>query len=234
MVGGIGFTNNGATVDFIVRASTFAIAGPSGSKSTPFTVVTEPITVNGQLVPAGTYMTDTYIQNGSITNAKIGNAAVDTLQIMGNAVIVPRLQETPGLFTTNVPKSEFEINALSIDAMGGSIVVSFGFERMVCTNYGLSTGAVVILRVRRGTLILKEYRFSSKQFVSGVFSTSDGVFLRYGTEFVVNNISLPVFSDTPPPGEHTYSVTLESSGVNEDFIIANITNRTLYLMGARR
>jgi hypothetical protein len=47
----------------------------------PFIVRTTPITINGVDVPVGVYMTDGYIQNGTITNAKIANLAVDDAKI---------------------------------------------------------------------------------------------------------------------------------------------------------
>lgn len=79
VIGGIGFTNDGATVDFVVRASTFAIAGSSGSASTPFTVVPNDIVIDGVNIPAGTYLERAFIRRASI----------DTLDIKGNAVTVP-------------------------------------------------------------------------------------------------------------------------------------------------
>lgn len=47
----------------------------------PFIVQTAPTTINGVAVPAGVYMRDAYIQNGTITNAKIANLAVDDAKI---------------------------------------------------------------------------------------------------------------------------------------------------------
>ena len=94
----------GRTADFAVNADKFYIAPPTGSSkgSTPFSVQTTAQTINGVRVPAGTYINDAFIKNGSIANAhiangaittaKIGNAQVDTLQIKGDAVIAPRAQ----------------------------------------------------------------------------------------------------------------------------------------------
>lgn len=74
----------GASSTFAVRADSFYIASPSGpgiSPTMPFIVRTTPITINGVDVPVGVYMTDGYIQNGTITNAKIANLAVDDAKI---------------------------------------------------------------------------------------------------------------------------------------------------------
>ena len=77
--------NNGApTSDFAVRADRFYISSPSGpgiAPSMPFIVQTTPTTINGVAVPVGVYMRDAFIQNGTITNAKIANLAVDSAKI---------------------------------------------------------------------------------------------------------------------------------------------------------
>jgi hypothetical protein len=74
----------GATSTFAVRADSFYIASPSGPGITPtmpFIVRTAETEIGGQTVPAGVYITDGYIQNGTITNAKIANLAVDSAKI---------------------------------------------------------------------------------------------------------------------------------------------------------
>jgi hypothetical protein len=74
----------GATSTFAVRADSFYIASPSGPGITPtmpFIVRTAETEIGGQTVPAGVYITDGYIQNGTITNAKIADLAVDSAKI---------------------------------------------------------------------------------------------------------------------------------------------------------
>ena len=88
---GLASTANNATPfsEFVVRADNFAIASPSGPGVTPakpFIVRTTPTTINGVAVPAGVYMTDTFVQNGTITNAKIANLAVDNAKIANVSV----------------------------------------------------------------------------------------------------------------------------------------------------
>jgi len=77
--------NNAApTSSFIVRADNFLIgnpAGPSIVPATPFIVRTTATTIGGVSVPAGVYITDAFIQNGTISSAKIANLAVDNAKI---------------------------------------------------------------------------------------------------------------------------------------------------------
>ncbi|WP_208599984.1 phage tail tip fiber protein, partial [Duganella phyllosphaerae] len=62
-------------IDFGVRASGFFIAGPAGSgvpSAIPFIVRTTETVIGGVTIPIGVYIADAFIQNASITNAKIG------------------------------------------------------------------------------------------------------------------------------------------------------------------
>ena len=84
------------TSEFIVRADAFAIASPSGPgivPAEPFFVRTTPTTLNGVSVPAGVYIKDAFIQNGSIVNAMIGNAAIDTAQIADAAIETAKIAD---------------------------------------------------------------------------------------------------------------------------------------------
>ena len=83
---GLASTANNATATstFAVRADSFYIASPSGPGITPtmpFIVRTSATTIGGVEVPVGVYITDGYIQNGTITNAKIADLAVDNAKI---------------------------------------------------------------------------------------------------------------------------------------------------------
>jgi hypothetical protein len=83
---GLASTANNATPfsDFAIRADKFYIANPAGpgvAPAMPFIVRTTATTIGGVNVPVGVYMNDAFIQNGTITNAKIANLAVDNAKI---------------------------------------------------------------------------------------------------------------------------------------------------------
>jgi len=83
---GLVSTANNATPysDFIISADKFSIASPAGPTITPiipFVVNTTPQTINGVEVPVGIYMDAAYIKNGTITDVKIGTAAITNAKI---------------------------------------------------------------------------------------------------------------------------------------------------------
>jgi len=59
----------------------------------PFFQLDAATVINGETVPAGTYIKQAMIFNGSITNAKIGNAAVDTAEIADAAVATAKIND---------------------------------------------------------------------------------------------------------------------------------------------
>jgi hypothetical protein len=83
---GLASTANNSTPfsEFVIRADSFSVASPSGPGITPivpFVVNTTEQTINGVTVPPGVYMDAAFIKNGTITNAKIGDAAIDNAKI---------------------------------------------------------------------------------------------------------------------------------------------------------
>ena len=82
-ISGIGLASDNNVSDFAIRADKFYIAPPEGTSKgdSPFMVLTSSQTINGTVVPAGTYIKSAYIHNGSIDSAKIANAAITNAKI---------------------------------------------------------------------------------------------------------------------------------------------------------
>lgn len=83
------------TSSFIIRADKFAIGSPSGPSITPkvpFIVYATPrVAPDGvTTIPAGVYIDQAVIGNGTIGSAQIGVATIDTLKIGNEAVFVAR------------------------------------------------------------------------------------------------------------------------------------------------
>ena len=266
IVSGIGLASSNGVSDFAVRANKFYVASPTGTTKTPlFSVLTTTTTVGGVSVPAGVYLSSAYIQNGSIANAqiangaittakigdaqisnahiangaittaKIGTAQIDTLQIAGEAVIVPRLQYSPSFEFRAIDREEV-INSVTIDTKGGAVSISFGFDGLSFQARNIhSNDGVVILRIKRGDTVLRLKGFPiNVNKTDGNGKTQAGVG-EYG------QVIFLTFLDTPPAGDQTYIVTLESRRLNDGIGYPTpsaypviIKERTLHIMGVKR
>ena len=129
--------------------------GAIAQATSPFIVRTTPATINGQSVPAGVYLRDAFIQNGTITNAKIANLAVDNAKIANldaskinvgflsaDRIQVGSLDAKIATITNaqiqNLDASKINagtINAVKITAGGG---VQLGQDVVSGGHYGLS------------------------------------------------------------------------------------------------
>lgn len=236
VVGGLEIENDGRTVDFIIRASNFTIAAIGGSSATPFTQTTEVQYINGQRVPIGSYMDAAFIMNGSMTTAKIGHAQIDTLQLAGEAVIIPRVQFTESVFKFYTIDTEEVINSITIDAQGGGVSISFGFESLYARAGGNNSGDYgrVILRIKRGNTVLRTLSLTYKGYINPNSRNPKAYFRE-------SFITLPTILDNPPSGVQTYTLTLESRGLNSGKSSADaalfpveITARSLHIIGAKR
>ena len=83
-VSGFGLASSNTQSDFAIRADKFYIAPPEGTSKgvSPFMVLTSSQTINGTVVPAGTYIQSAYIHNGSIDVAKINKASITSLSAL--------------------------------------------------------------------------------------------------------------------------------------------------------
>ncbi len=85
-VSGFGLASTNTASAFAIRADRFYISPPATGGGTateisPFIVQASATTINGVNVPAGVYMDTAFIRDGTITNVKIGNAAIDDAKI---------------------------------------------------------------------------------------------------------------------------------------------------------
>ncbi|ELA08718.1 phage-related protein, tail component [Moraxella macacae 0408225] len=186
------------------------------------------------------------IQDGAITTAKIGIAQVDTLQIKGEAVVVPRLQYSPQEFAFYTIDTEEEINRVSLDARGGAVSIQFTFEKLTARSGGNNDGSngVVIIRIKRNDTTLRVIRMEGHM-------ATDTITTGYGDNRHISThpykqldyefITLATLIDKPPQGEQIYTVTLESRGLNSGKSSSDralypvvITARSFQLLGVRR
>jgi len=146
--------------EFIVNADRFAIMRGGSNitpASVPFIVQASATTINGVAVPAGVYMTDAFIRNGSIINAKIADAAIDNAKIANlsadkinaGTISTSRLNiDGSTLSSLNGVLQVNELNANKITAgtlsssrlfLDGVTIDTDGSGRVIIKNLGVDT-----------------------------------------------------------------------------------------------
>jgi len=155
--------NNGAAIsEFYVRADRFAIGAPGVPRATnpdgsfqaaaqaeiPFVVFTTPTVIDGKTVLPGVYMRRTFIHDGAIVNAMIGNAAVNTIEIAGNAVTVPVSANQSGTVTLSPTWQTVVSASITYDAASvppNTVIIANGYTSAVAgSNYHSVLGRIVI------------------------------------------------------------------------------------------
>lgn len=126
-----------ATGDLWYQPSTELIRTWTGStwgaftQTLPFVVNSTPQTINGVSVPAGVYMDAAFIKNGTITNAKIGDAAIDDAKIVDATISAAKIQDAA---ITNAKIEDAAITDAKIDDAA-------------ITNAKIGTAAVTTLKI---------------------------------------------------------------------------------------
>ena len=161
--------NNTSSTNIIFEADQFALRsssasnanadGGSGNKYTPFIVRTTAGTVNGITVPAGVYIKDGWIQEGSITNAKIADATIQNAKI------------------SDLNASKITAGTMSADRINGGVIQSLDLSTGGATTINganITTGTVSANRI--DTAILR-----ATDVGSGGSTTIDGARITTGT-----------------------------------------------------
>lgn len=242
-ISGFGLMSSATQSDFAINADKFWIAPPTGTSKgkSPFMVLTSPQTINGTVVPAGTYMQAAFIHNGSIdtahirdaaiksaqidnlavTSAKIGDAQVDTLKIKKDSVIVPRVQT----FSGNVDligsdaATGYTFGSISLDPEGGNVSIQVTFARVgLIRGIGGSSinGAIVFEVLRDGSTVV------------GSFSRN------VDADTYFDMATIPTMVDSNISGTHTYSVRVRHNSTRGNTTLYFREDRSIHVMGAKR
>jgi|GEM_PF-6697679 len=210
VVGGLGVVNDGRTVDFIVRASTFAIQGQSGSKSVPFVSYPDGTVIDGVPIPAGNYLEDTYIRRASI----------DTLDIKGNAVTVPVSAFTEASIA--IGTNYTTIQSLAVPADMGHTMLNFN---AIFNFPDYARKQSILCRIVKGGLVIAdniEVFFSEARSASRATTAYDAIGHNHGGSFqttiYVNgqsiNVGGPVTIGYATTGSHSHNIDVANDNRN--------------------
>ena len=176
---GLASTLSGATPtsEFIVRSDVFAIANPAGpgiAPAEPFIVRTTPTTINGVSVPAGVYMTDTFIQNGTIANAKIGNLAVDSAKLSSLAVTEAKIGNlavtTAKIADANITTAKIKDANITTAKIGTAAVTDAKIGNLAVTNAKIADAAVTNAKI--GNLAVTTAKIADANITSTKIGTA--------------------------------------------------------------
>jgi predicted phage tail protein len=217
---GVGLDNSAGAVQsrFIVNADQFSVLNGSADLNNGGTV-TSPFIISGGQV----FISSLFVQNASITNAKIADAAitnakiadaqitaakigvaeVDTLRIRGNAVTVPVSATTPGTTGGAGVNAWQAIIAVAVTMdQGGVIQANFG-----CTQFFGNGVKLYSFRMLINGQVMSDF--------GGVWSWING---------------FPNVSSSINVGPGTFVIQVDWWGDSS----IQISNKTLFAMGAKR
>lgn len=94
----------------------------------PFVVQATPTTINGVAVPAGIYASDLYVRNGTITNLKIANAAIDDAKIVNLSAtkLTTGTLDAARIAANSITAGLIDARGLSIKDAAGNVILSSG------------------------------------------------------------------------------------------------------------
>lgn len=216
------FVNNGNIPgDFNSTAGTLATTAPDvdllvdllGVVSGPIVEVTVPYTLNGVLVPTGTYIRDAWIQNGTISNAKIGLLAVDTANIANLAVSEAKIDN---LAVSEAKIANLAVTSAKIDnaAITTAKIGDLQVDTIKITGNAVSqtafaeaynaTSTGVTITARNGTVIIWATFYPNSISARWYYIKRNGTAIK---SLYISVVTSPVFmvADTPGSGAFTYT-----------------------------
>jgi len=203
---GLANTDNGAgniTSEFIVNADRFAImrgGSNSAAATVPFAVQASATTINGESVAAGVYMADTFIKNGSIESAKIGN--LNATKITSGFINADRIE------TDSIEASKLKIdNNVFTQNSNGDLLLQTGNATRGVKFENLSNDAVgvIAMATQSGNLTMSNQSYYPHSFTASTPYSEYTLTDDYGTSSTT--YTLPLILTLTIPAE-----TLQESG----------------------
>ncbi|MFM9424333.1 hypothetical protein RCH10_000761 [Variovorax sp. GrIS 2.14] len=230
-----------------IRATMFYVVSDIPGATTEagmFSVITAPITSGGVTVPAGTYIKDAYIQNGTITNLKVANGAIDNLKVANvsaskltaGTISVGEYIESAGYLGG---LSGWKINGAGDAELNNVVVRGFGFfgggsvggiiieaTRIRSSNYSGPFGGTGFMLGADGTLDIPDGTINA-----GKLNIGFGFNLLSRSSWVVRNGAVP--EGWTYGGSLTYMTTLQVDTAN-DWTPSGSSAQAIYMVQTGR
>jgi hypothetical protein len=168
--------NGTPSSEFIVRADRFSIGSPGQTTIIPFIVQATPTTIGGQAVPAGVYISDAFIRNGTINAAKIADASIDNAKIINlsaDKINAGTIDAARIALNTNVLTSVYSpaLGKNMLQITGGAIT-----NDLIAVNANIDGAKIGSLNVEKLTGDVTKY-VTAAAFPSGAIPTSPQTYL---------------------------------------------------------
>jgi hypothetical protein len=170
----------------------------------PFFQLPSPLIIGGVTVPAGTYMKDAFIYNGVITNAKIGDLAVDNAKIAGLSVSTAKIQDaaitTAKIENANITTAKIQDAAITNAKIGYAAIDSAQIQNAAITNAKIGYAAIDSSQIQDASIVNAKIGYAA-------ITTA-----KIGN----NEITFPVFTQT-------YGITDVSMGSTVTLVTLNVS-----------
>ena len=206
--------------------------GRDGYVSMPgFNVINGNATFSGRLEAAsGTFAGALQAATGSFSGVLTASAinAVNTINIAGGAISANAAAYSAGEVSFSNYDTEVEIAAVNFVSAGGSVMALVGFGLTASGGITSSNSPLIRVRLRRNGIEVRRIDLPCEIQTE---ATESGYY--YISRIVGMPISLPPLTDTPGPGSHTFSVTVEARMMGNS---VNVTtrNRGISIMEIKR
>ena len=161
---------------FVVASDAFGISAPTTANSAtdtavgvgyPFKVITTPTTINGEVIPAGTYINDAFIHNAQITSATIGVGTITTANITEGAITSASIADS--IYSANWFASG---NSGAASGVGWNINSANGyafFQNIVCKGIIQATALILSAGAEVRTLQIAGNAVTVPTFITFTF-----------------------------------------------------------------
>lgn len=168
-------TNGTPTSTFAVRADSFYVANPAGpgvAPAMPFIVRTTSTTINGVSVPAGVYITDAFIQNGSIAEAKIGGAAITSAKIQDAAIVSAKIADAA------ITSAKITDAAITTAKINDAAITAAKIADATITSAKIQNAAISLAKIDTATITnLSSIKADLGTITAGLMQSADGKFV---------------------------------------------------------
>ncbi|MCJ8334550.1 MAG: DUF1983 domain-containing protein [Epibacterium sp.] len=192
-IAGFGLANTdeeydgGIHSEFVVLADRFSIVNQNddGDLIVPF-IVTTATTLNGESVPAGVYISEAFIRNGAIVNAKIGDAAIDNAKIATATIIEANIADAA------ITSAKIANAAITTAKINDAAITTAKIGDAEITGAKIANLTVDTINIVGNAVSQSGFASAAGGTASVAFTPNDGTVLLFGVWYPTSTTSRSV------------------------------------------